>query len=76
MLCLPIDICAHFATRGDTALQRPLGVALARLGDVERFRADLVAGDLARAQVRPATLSSFEQTSLPATSPVRRCRQP
>ena len=28
MLCLPIDILAHHVTRGNTALQEPLGVAL------------------------------------------------
>ncbi|PSC69926.1 1 domain-containing [Micractinium conductrix] len=50
MLCLPVDILAHYATRGNTALQEPLGVALGVLEEVEAFRQALVAHDVARAQ--------------------------
>lgn len=50
MLCLPVDLLAHFATRGNTALQEPLGVALGALEEVEAFRQALVQHDVARAQ--------------------------
>ncbi|KAL4428513.1 hypothetical protein ABPG75_002602 [Micractinium tetrahymenae] len=71
MLCLPVDLLAHFATRGNTALQEPLGVALAVLEEVEAFRQALVQHDVARAQEG----SSPEAATASAAQLCRRLRE-
>jgi hypothetical protein len=66
MLCLPVDILAHYATQGNTALQEPLGVVLEVLEEVESFRQALVQHDVARAQLDPATAASPDAVASPA----------
>ena len=58
MLCLPVDILAHYATQGNTALQEPLGVVLELLEEVEAFRQALVQHDVARAQLDAAAAAA------------------
>eukprot|EP00887_Chlorella_sp_A99_P001669 scaffold8.g1669.t1 len=50
MLALPVDVAAHHATRGHTALQEALDAALGVLNDINAFEEALTREDIAQAQ--------------------------